>query len=267
MKPIYSLKVKDDTADLFIYGDIASDNYKWSESDVSSNDIIKQLKELPAKSINVHINSYGGECAEGMAIYNALKDSSAKVTTICDGFACSAASVVFMAGDVRRMHNVSLLMIHNAWTCAQGNASQFDKEAEDLRTLDKQMKRAYLDNVNISETELDKLLAAETWISPENAVEMGFATEIVEDKTSSKASASAAAVIFKALIKAEETDEPAEEDNTDEVISDIISRLEKLEAEVFKTDETDDGADVETEKEKSSAENGYMDKLLNIFKK
>lgn len=95
-KKYYSLESKNDVADLYIFGDITS--WPWLESDVSASGIVNELQSLDAKEINVHINSYGGEVAEGLAIYNTLKNSDMKVTTICDGFACSAASVIFMAG-------------------------------------------------------------------------------------------------------------------------------------------------------------------------
>lgn len=129
-KKYYSLESKNDVADLYIFGDITS--WPWLESDVSASGIVNELQSLDAKEINVHINSYGGEVAEGLAIYNTLKNSGMKVTTICDGFACSAASVIFMAGDERIINEASLLMIHNAWTYANGNATELRKAAEDL---------------------------------------------------------------------------------------------------------------------------------------
>ncbi len=129
-KKYYSLESKNDVADLYIFGDITS--WPWLESDVSASGIVNELQSLDAKEINVHINSYGGEVAEGLAIYNTLKNSDMKVTTICDGFACSAASVIFMAGDERIINEASLLMIHNAWTYANGNATELRKAAEDL---------------------------------------------------------------------------------------------------------------------------------------
>ena len=90
-----------DTLDILIYGDITS--WEQDEKDVSSYNLAQLIGKSNAKEIRVRINSYGGEVAEGLAIYNALKGHPARVTTVCDGFACSAASVVFMAGDERIM--------------------------------------------------------------------------------------------------------------------------------------------------------------------
>ena len=91
----------DQEATLYIYGDITS--IKWFENDVCVYDLAKEIGELNGKKLKVRINSYGGEVAEGLAIYNLLKSYDGEVATICDGFACSAASVVFMAGKQRIM--------------------------------------------------------------------------------------------------------------------------------------------------------------------
>lgn len=176
-------------ATLNIFGDITS--YPWSESDVSNYNLSKQLQELnDIDTINVHINSYGGEVAEGLAIYNSLKNHKATVKTFCDGFACSIASVIFMAGDERIMSNASLLMIHNAWSFASGNASELRKQADDLDKITQASINAYMTNINISEAELKKLLDNETWLSHEEALEKGFATSVTNEDEKSKASQS-----------------------------------------------------------------------------
>ena len=177
-KRYYSLAQNGSTAEIDIYGDITS--WPWVESDVSSYNLSQQLATLgnDVDVINVNINSYGGEVAEGIAIYNALKRHSAKIVTRCDGFACSIASVIFMAGDERIMHDASLLMVHNAWTYAAGNADELRKQAEDLDVMTGSCKAAYLSCVSISEEELTALMDSETWITPSDAVEYGFATGI-----------------------------------------------------------------------------------------
>ena len=105
-----------------------------------------------------------------------------KVTTYCDGFACSAASVVFMAGEERVMNEASLLLIHNAWTYGQGNAADFRKQAEDLDKITQASIKSYMRHVNISEEKLKGMMDEETWITAEDAKEMGFATKVLEEK-------------------------------------------------------------------------------------
>ena len=140
------------------------------------------MKEIQASNVNVHINSYGGDVSEGLAIYNTLKSLNKNVTTICDGFACSVASVVFCAGDKRVMSDSSLLMIHNAWTYAAGNSEDLRKTAEDLDIITQASVNAYKLTANISEEEIKNLMDNESWITAESAVEMGFATDIVNKK-------------------------------------------------------------------------------------
>ena len=177
MKRYYQMEVAGNEADIDIYGDITS--WPWVDSDVSSANLSAQLADLDVDVINVNINSYGGEVAEGLAIYNALKRHKAKGRTRCDGFACSIASVIFMAGDERIMNEASLLMIHNAFSFAEGDANALRKMADDLDLVTSQSKKIYLANSNIDEAALTELMDKETFIDPKEALEMGFATSVV----------------------------------------------------------------------------------------
>ena len=142
------------TADLYIFGDICA--YPWeSQGEQSGVSIVRQLKELDVDEIKVHINSYGGDVAEGLAIYNVLREHKAQIVTICDGFACSAASVVFMAGDKRVMQPASLLMIHNAWTIAMGNAEELRKTADDIEIITQASVEAYKMVATIDEKKIN----------------------------------------------------------------------------------------------------------------
>ena len=213
---------KNDVADLYIFGDITS--WPWLESDVSASGIVNELQSLDAKEINVHINSYGGEVAEGLAIYNTLKNSDMKVTTICDGFACSAASVIFMAGDERIINEASLLMIHNAWTYANGNATELRKAAEDLDKITQASVNAYVSRAVISEDEIKNLMDNETWITAQEAVEYGFATK-TEKSDDGGIKQSAFANIRSAILKKPENVKPVEiaMQLDDEAIAEVIA--------------------------------------------
>lgn len=175
----YRMAVKGDEAELSIYGDI-SEYDAWDERATSAYTLAQRLEQLGnVRRICVNINSLGGDVKEGIAIYNALQRHPAKVTTRCDGWACSIASVIFMAGDVRVMYPTSLLMIHNAWTWVPGaNAAEMRKLADDLDVITGSSKRAYLEHVSVSEAELSRMMDAETWITPDEALEMGFATKV-----------------------------------------------------------------------------------------
>ena len=182
MRKYWQLEVKGAEASIFIYGDIVSEPWKWYESDVTSYDLVKEIEGLDVDVIHCYINSYGGEVAEGLAIYNALKRHKAKVKTYCDGFACSAASVVFMAGDERIMSASSMLMIHNAWMWAAGDANELRKEADDLEKINEASSNAYLEHINISKEQLQEMLDKETWLTAQEALDMGFCTTVVTDR-------------------------------------------------------------------------------------
>jgi ATP-dependent Clp protease protease subunit len=180
MTKYWELTAGTDDADLYIFGDIDS----WGSCgekdnpDRNASEIVSALRDLTAKNLNVHINSYGGDVKEGLAIYNTLRNSGKNVTTICDGFACSIASVIFMAGTQRIMNDASLLMIHNPWTLAIGNAEEMRKQADDLDIIAQASVEAYKANSCLLDDEIHELMDKETWILPEKAIEYGFATEV-----------------------------------------------------------------------------------------
>lgn len=278
----YSLAQEGNTASINIYGDITS--WAWEElGEMSAVNLSKKLETMgDVEQINVYINSYGGEVAEGLAIYSALKRHKAKVTTYCDGFACSIASVVFMAGDERIMNEASLLMIHNAWTWASGNAAELRKQADDLEKITQASVEAYKAHSSLSEEEIKNLMDNETWILPEEALSYGFATKI--DKTEKeKASQNAFMKLFE-IIKAyqaeepetsddEETDEPEEpeteepdtETETDETETETDTDTETDEPEPDDETESDESTEEETDGEENKTDEEASQKWSGFF--
>lgn len=216
-------------ASVMIFGDITS--WEIMDNDVSSYTLAKEIEGLDVDTIHVHINSYGGEVAEGLAIYNMLRQHKAKVITYCDGFACSIASVVFMAGDERIMNNASLLFIHNAWTKATGNANDLRKTADDLDKITSASIKAYMEHVNITEEKLKELLDEETWLTAQEALDMGFATSIVTE-SAKKPSQSARMALFRRVTQSlkqisneDEVDpapEPEQEQEPEQKINNLL---------------------------------------------
>lgn len=240
------------TADLDIYGDICAS--WWDDSATDAVKLSQALDEMgDVDQINVHINSYGGEVAEGLAIYTALRRHKAHVTTTCDGFACSIASVIFMAGDERIMSDASLLMVHNAWTDAFAvNAADLRKLADDMDTITQASKAAYMSRISISEDELAALMDAETWIAPDDAVDMGFATSVEHFDGGAVASQGArealmALVLEAAAKKDDDEDDPEKKDGSDADSDDGDDadgdgdEPEKDEPDTGDGDSTDDG--------------------------
>jgi len=167
---------KDNTV-IYLYGEITSSSSEESNS-VGSSDFQKQLDKVTTKNLEVHINSYGGEVAEGLAIYNLLKDFKGNVTTINDGFACSIASVIFMAGKQRIMPRTALILIHNAWTIGSGDSNAMKKMAEDLEKITSASVEVYVNVTGQSKKTIQDLMDVETWLQADEALEYGFITDI-----------------------------------------------------------------------------------------
>lgn len=225
-KKYFSMVSAGRKADIYIFGDITS--WECLESDVSSYTLARAVQDLDVDEIAVHINSYGGEVAEGLAIYNSLKNHPARVRTVCDGFACSAASVVFMAGDDRVMNPASLLMVHNAWSFASGSAKELRKAADDLDVITSASVEAYKARVSLSDEALTELLDNETWITPADAVAWGFATEVLEEEDAETASQSARTAVFQALTDEREPKKaPQPPQSEEKTLSTFLSALTK----------------------------------------
>ncbi len=187
-KRIWELKqaIEPNTLELYIYGDVEGDYYDWwnnreVKSETSANFFREELAKYPnATQINIYINSYGGSVFEGTAIYNQLKRHPAQKTIRIDGFACSVASVIAMAGNVIMPRN-AMMFIHNALNSAWGNSKQLRKAADDLDVIMQGNRQAYLEKSNgkISEEKLIELLEAETWLTAQQCFEYGFCDEVL----------------------------------------------------------------------------------------
>lgn len=261
-KRYFSLVQENNVATINIYGDITS--WPWFEGDVSSANLSKQLDSMTdVNEIHVYINSYGGEVAEGLAIYNALKRHKAKVVTHCDGFACSIASVIFMAGDERIMNDASLLMIHNAWTFAEGNAAELRKQADDLEKITQASVNAYKAHATISEEEIKELMDAESWILPDEAVEYGFATAIEEVKTE-HASQNAKLRVLDIIKQSRKAEEDEDTDTDDKPEDDDPETPDEDEPEEDPEEDTpeDDSETEDEQKEAAQKWSGFFNALL-----
>lgn len=175
MRKYFSVEQAGQEAHLYIFGDIVTE--RWSEEEVSSSSIQKEIAALDADVIHVHINSYGGSVSEGWAIYNTLRDHPARVVTHADGFVASAALYPFMAGDDRIVSNVSALFFHQVLQGAWGNADELRAAADEAEKLNNIGIAAFV-NAGIDEALVLQLEKAETWVGPTEALEYGFATAI-----------------------------------------------------------------------------------------
>lgn len=174
---VHQLYIYDDVSE---YGTFDWWTWEYEESKTSAEYFRKALAEIPeTDTIELHINSYGGSVKEGVAIYNQLKQKKCKeIVAYVDGFAYSIASIILQAADRRVMGLGTSLLIHNMWLAVAGNAEDLRKAADDLDVLMESNRQIYMEKVNITEDELIEMLNTETYLTPQQAVEMGFADEV-----------------------------------------------------------------------------------------
>lgn len=166
---------KEDMAEISIYQEIGE---SWFEESVTAKKFIKELKNIDAGIINLHINSPGGSVFDGLAIYNALKAHSAKIIVKIDGLAASIASVIAMAGDVIEMPKNTMMMIHDPSCFVGGSSSDMRKMANALDKIKTGIISTYQDKTGLAEDELAGLMAEETWFTAQEAINKGLADEM-----------------------------------------------------------------------------------------
>lgn len=166
--------------------------YDWFEMDaVTPRDVLSALDASGTDPIDIYINSPGGDIAAGSEIYAALEQLRDRVRIHIVGQACSAASVIACAGYCD-MARTAMLMIHNVWSRAEGDTHTMSHEAQVLATANRAIAAAYVAKTGKTEKELLKAMDAETWMTAQDALELGFIDAIAEPAGLSLAAASGA---------------------------------------------------------------------------
>lgn len=168
------LKAQATGIELCLYGDIGS---KW---EVTLKDVKAALDKAPTAPVKVRINSDGGDVIEGLGIYHALKTHKGHVTTIVEACAASMASVIYMAGDTRIMHEGAQVMIHNPYTPrASGDAATLERIATALREQEEILADIYSTRCGLDKAAVIKAMAEETWIHSGAAIARGFCDQVI----------------------------------------------------------------------------------------
>lgn len=172
--------------EIYIYGDIVP--FKWyndgSEYDLSDlNTSLSGLTMEAGEELIVNIHTFGGCTLTAFGIFNKLRrfaaDNKIKLTTRIDGYCASAGVSIFLAGDRRIGNSYAEPFVHNAWTWMMGgDKKEAQKIAEDLTKTDNNIAALYADRTNISVEQALQLMDADSWLSAEQCMEMGFYTEL-----------------------------------------------------------------------------------------
>jgi ATP-dependent Clp protease, protease subunit len=174
----YRVVAAKEQATIYLYGPIGPS--MSSDDGVSANQFRKDLAALgDVKTIDVRINSEGGDVFDGQAIYSLLVQHRANVVMHIDGLAASAASFIAMAGNTIEVSESAFVMIHNASAICWGGAGDMRKMADLLETTNGALQDIYAARTKNSKDDLKKWMDDETWWTGSEALANGFADKVV----------------------------------------------------------------------------------------
>jgi len=167
-----------------IKGSIVSSDEQWiyeyfGIQSTSPKSVDKEIMDANGEDIEVDINSGGGSVFAGSEIYTAIKSYHGNVTVRILGIAASAASIIAMAGKKVFMSPTAQMMIHNVFSCAQGDYRDMEHMAEVLKNANETISNAYRIKSGMSQKELLKLMDNETWLSPQKALDYKLIDEVM----------------------------------------------------------------------------------------
>ena len=149
-----------------------------------AKDFRAALDSVEGNELVVEINSVGGDVMAGLGIYNMLRSwakDGKTVTTRVTGVAASIASIIALAGDKREMPKNTFAMVHQASTFAVGTADDMRDAADTLDKVDGSLRGIYMDRMGVDEAKAKEIMAKDTWLTADEAMDLGFATALIED--------------------------------------------------------------------------------------
>lgn len=196
-------RAENNIGNLYIYSVIGS---SWFEEGVTAESVKVALDGLKGvKTLNIFINSEGGDVFEAKAIYTQLKRFAAEKVVHIDGIAASAATFIAMAGDRIITAPEATWMVHEAWTLAMGNAADLRDQADLLDMMNEDIAAIYSKRTGRPVEEMRALMNVETWMNAQQALDQKFTDEVASyDAEDTDAEASAKPAI-KAAAMAETT--------------------------------------------------------------
>lgn len=196
LKKCYNITRTGSEAELSMYGEVVQTRPVdfWTGKPITGDfiaqdEIIRDLEALKEiDHLTVRINSVGGDYYAGLAIRNRLRSLGIKVDTVNDSLAASAGSIILQGasgGGKRKVYAASATMVHGVSGFMYGyyNAGQLTQALNQLGTGDKLAAKCYAESGTVSEEDAAEAMAAETWMSGEEAVEKGFADEVISSES------------------------------------------------------------------------------------
>ena len=172
MRTWYNFKAKSpDVADLSIFDYIGYYG-------VEASHFIAELKGITAPTIDLSINSPGGDVFQAIAILNALRGSGKTINVRVLGIAASAAAYITLAGHKRVMPENSMQMLHNASSGMYGNAEELQDMADTLRKVDSNLQATFVTRTGLSAEKVVELLSKDTYLTAAECLELGLCDEV-----------------------------------------------------------------------------------------
>ncbi len=168
-------------ADVYFYGPIS----RWGDQVQSVNSFSSQIQSLEAtgvKTVNLRVHSHGGDVFEGVAIFNAIVNSSIKFNAYVDGVAASMASVIVLACDKVYMSSNAFMMIHAPAGGAHGSAKDLRKYADLLEKVEGTLCDSYVAKTGKDKSYIQKWMDGDNWFTAQEALSEGLIDEIVDKK-------------------------------------------------------------------------------------
>lgn len=160
----------------------------WGEG-VTLDSVKRQLGNIAAtkKNVIVKINSLGGDVDEALAIYELLVAMGDRVTTECYGRCASAATIIAMSGDKRKMSRYALFLIHKCWSGVVGNENVLEEVLEEQRAINGRLAAIYTDRTGSKLEDIEALMERNNgdgaWLTVEECMQYGFVTEEITATT------------------------------------------------------------------------------------
>jgi ATP-dependent protease ClpP protease subunit len=177
-----------------------SDNHIYFYSEVNRSSVLElnrnisklenELEALTNKfklphatiPIYIHLNSYGGQVHAAMSAVDKILCSTIPITTIVEGCAASAATLISVVGDKRIITPHSCMLIHELSSMFWGKHHEFLDEVKNLNMLMEQIKDIYKEHTKITKTKMCSLLKKDLWLSSETCLKYGLVDEIGNEK-------------------------------------------------------------------------------------
>ena len=247
--------------EIYLYGPVLSgrdpylDDYDLSY--ICPENVKEALDEAGGQEVTLYVNSLGGSVYGGIAIRNILQRYEGHKTAVVDAIGASAGSMILTGANEVKMYKDTFFMLHYPWTFAVGNAEQLLDVAMRLEKMNGAMVSQYMERFNGEESALRELLADETELTAQEALEYGFCDEIIEGNADKEAGEEMAKKVGDVLAQKADTAESPLNENAE-----IETDIEDTHAEALAAEDTDTET---TEEEEEESKQGNL--LANFMPK